>query len=172
MILPHWFHPCGWKFSSKDDSSRLISSLRIKIDERAGKMTWMRLWPHWWHNLRFCHGRVIEFFCRWRMRVHAIGMQGKHIEKPGAGYGLSWVWSGNGYHQQFARISYATWKRLCFRSAPAAPIRMLDRWIYIRMYDETWWGRGLFVWWSTRLEKRNIQEKGCYVTGQERKEKI
>ena len=43
--------------------------------------------------------------------------------------------------------------------APAAPIRMLDRWIYIRMYDETWWGRGLFVWWSTRLEKRNIQEK-------------
>ena len=122
-------------------------------------MTWMRLWPHWWHNLRFCHGRVIEFFCRWRMRVHAIGKQGRHIEKPGAGYGLSWVWSGNGYHQQFARISYATWKGLCFRSAPAAPIRMLDRWIYIRMYDETWWGRGLFVWWSTRLEKRNTQEK-------------
>ena len=122
-------------------------------------MTWMRLWAHWWHNLRFCHGRVIEFFCRWRMRVHAIGMQGKHIEKPEAGYGLSWVWSGNGYHQQFAWISYATWKGLCFRSAPAAPIRMLDRWIYIRMYDETWWGRGLFVWWSTRLEKRNIQEK-------------
>ena len=122
-------------------------------------MTWMRLWPHWWHNLRFCHGRVIEFFCRWRMRVHAIGMQGKHIEKLRAGYGLSWVWSGNGYHQQFAWISYATWKGLCFRSAPAAPIRMLDRWIYIRMYDETWWGRGLFVWWSTRLEKRNIQEK-------------
>ena len=135
-------------------------------------MTWMRLWPHWWHNLRFCHGRVIEFFCRWRMRVHAIGMQGKHIEKLGVGYGLSWVWSGNGYHQQFAWISYATWKGLCFRSAPAAPIRMLDRWLYIRMYDETWWGRGLFVWWSTRLEKRNIQEKGCYVTGQEKGENL
>ena len=99
-------------------------------------MTWMRLWPHWWHNLRFCHGRVIEFFCSWRMRVRAIGMQGKHIEKPGAGCGLSWVWFVNDYHQQFARISYATWKELCFRSAPAAPIRMLDRWIYIRMYDE------------------------------------
>ena len=117
MILPGWFHPCGWKISRRDDSSSLISSLRIKIDERAGKMTWMRLWPHWWHNLRFCHGRVIEFFCRWRMRVHAIGMQGKHIEKLGVGYGLSWVWSGNGYHQQFAWISYATWKGLCFRSA-------------------------------------------------------
>ena len=31
MILPRWFHPCGLKMSSKDDSSPLISSLRIKI---------------------------------------------------------------------------------------------------------------------------------------------
>ena len=31
MIFPRWFHPCGLKMSSKDDSSPLISSLRIKI---------------------------------------------------------------------------------------------------------------------------------------------
>ena len=31
MILLPWFHPCQQKFSPKDDSSLLISSLRIKI---------------------------------------------------------------------------------------------------------------------------------------------
>ena len=31
MIFPRWFHPCGLRMSSKDDSSPLISSLRIKI---------------------------------------------------------------------------------------------------------------------------------------------
>ena len=31
MIFPRRFHPCGLKFSLRDDSPPLISSLRIKI---------------------------------------------------------------------------------------------------------------------------------------------